>query len=184
MTDHQRPAGPAARIQAVGEQDWELWRGLRLAALAQAPQAFKSRLADWERGGEARWRERLADPRALNLVARSAGEPVGLASGVPSGHDPAEACELRSLWVAPQARGRGVADLLIGEVEAWARRRGARTLRLAVIPGNAPATAAYRRHGFQDSAVLGDLLPDGTTRELVLEKSLDARPAGSRESPS
>ncbi|PZG66474.1 GNAT family N-acetyltransferase, partial [Streptomyces sp. NTH33] len=35
------------------------------------------------------------------------------------------ACELRSVWVSPQARGRGVGDRLIAAVERWALQSGA-----------------------------------------------------------
>ncbi|WP_328515674.1 GNAT family N-acetyltransferase [Streptomyces noursei] len=144
-------------------------------------------MEDWERGGEALWRERLTDPHAYKLVARSRGEPLGMARGIPadfgSCDEPGEACELRSVWVTSQARGQGVVDLLIDAVEAWARRGGARTLRVAALPGNARALAVYRRHGFEDAAALGDLLPDRVTREVVLEKTLTS-PAASASTPA
>lgn len=180
-----RYAHGVTTIEELTQRDWPLWRELRLTALGQAPEGFKARLADWGHGGEVQWRERLADPRALKLVARLEGEPVGLARGIPAesaADEAAGVCELRSLWVAPQARGRGVADRLISAVEAWARERGARTLRLAVVPGNERALAVYRRHGFGDTAIPGDLLADGSTRQLVLEKSLAGQPAERRES--
>lgn len=52
--------------------DWPIWRELRLAALAEAPQAFGSRLADWQGEGdrEERWRDRLSIPGSCN-----AGQP-------------------------------------------------------------------------------------------------------------
>jgi len=34
-------------IRALVPASWRLWRDLRLAALAEAPAAFTSRLADW-----------------------------------------------------------------------------------------------------------------------------------------
>ncbi|WP_374118901.1 GNAT family N-acetyltransferase [Streptomyces odontomachi] len=63
-------------------------------------------------------------------------------------------------------------DALVGEVERWARRNRARTMRLAVVPGNGPAFALYERCGFQDTGELGDVLPDGVRRELVMAKEL------------
>ncbi|MZE80668.1 GNAT family N-acetyltransferase [Streptomyces xinghaiensis] len=157
------------RLRVLTEHDWPLWREVRLAALSEAPHAFKVRLAEWDRGGEERWRARLEAPDAYNVVALLDGRAVGMASGVPDGNG---LCELRSVWVGPEARGRGVADELLAAVETWARRSGATALKLAVIPGNEPAAALYRRHGFVATGESGDVLSDGVTREQVMVKAL------------
>ncbi|MEU9746397.1 GNAT family N-acetyltransferase [Streptomyces niveus] len=156
-------------LRVLTTNDWPLWRDARLAALAEAPYAFKSRLGDWSRGSEERWRARLETPGAYNVLASLDGRTVGMASGLPGDGG---VCELRSVWVGPEARGRGVADQLIGAVETWARRSGATTLKLAVIPGNDPAVAVYARNGFVLTVERGDLLPDGVTREQVMAKTL------------
>lgn len=156
----------------LAPDDWATWRALRLAALAEAPDAFGSRLADWQGEGdrEERWRERLAVPGSHNVVARMDGDPVGMASGVPTADD--HVVELISMWVAASARGRGVGDLLVHEVERWARSRGATLLRLDVTDGNQPAAALYERNGFGFTGETGDLMPDGMRHELVMEKRL------------
>ncbi|WP_371520678.1 GNAT family N-acetyltransferase [Kitasatospora sp. NBC_01300] len=165
-------------LRILTTDDWPLWRDLRLAALSDSPHAFKARLEDWHHGGEERWRARLHLPGAHHVAALLDGPdgpdgpdatPVGLADGLP-GADGVR--ELRSVWVGPEARGRGVADLLLEEVERWARASGGTTLRLAVLPGNEPAIALYRRHGFTALAEPGGLLADGVTRELVMAKPL------------
>jgi ribosomal protein S18 acetylase RimI-like enzyme len=161
--------GAVLSLRAVTADDWPVWRDLRLAALAEAPRAFKSRLEDWQLGGEERWRSRLELPDTFNIVALLDGGAVGMASGIPR---PDGVCELRSIWVSPQARGRGVGDQLIAAVETWARQSGAWTLKLAVISGNEPAIALYRRNGFVMTAELGGLSPDGATRERVMVKTL------------
>jgi ribosomal protein S18 acetylase RimI-like enzyme len=98
---------------------------------------------------------------------------MGMASGVP-GDDGVP--ELRSVWVSPEARGQGLGDRLIGAVEAWARRSGATELRLAVIDGNEPAVALYRRHGFVDAGLRADqrvmLKPFGLTMIRASLKAL------------
>ena len=43
-------------VRVLTPASWQIWRELRLAALAGAPDAFGSRLADWQDAGE------LADP--------------------------------------------------------------------------------------------------------------------------
>ncbi|MFF4974571.1 GNAT family N-acetyltransferase [Streptomyces sp. NPDC001083] len=159
-------------LRTVESDDWPLWRELRLAALAEAPHAFGSTLADWQGPGdrEERWRGRLSIPGARDLVALLDGLPVGMASGVPD--EDGQSVELISLWVGPLARGRGVGDRLVQAVERWAAERGARTLRLSVMPDNHTAVALYERHGYTDTGEPGDLLPDGTGRERVMAKSL------------
>jgi ribosomal protein S18 acetylase RimI-like enzyme len=160
-------------LRTLGPEDWTLWRGLRLAALAEAPDAFGSRLSDWQGEGdlEERWRRRLGITGSHNVVALLDGEPVGMVSGVPGADDSAE---LISMWVAPSARGRGVGDALVHEVERWARESGARVLRLDVAEDNAPAQALYERHGFVLTGELGDLMADGVRRERVMAKELPA----------
>ncbi|MFF0434215.1 GNAT family N-acetyltransferase [Streptomyces sp. NPDC004327] len=149
-------------LRVVGAGDWEVWRAARLAALGESPRAFKARLADWENGGEARWRERLAMPDAYNVVALIGSEVVGVAAGMPGTE--AGTCELRSVWVSPRVRGRGLGERLIAAVEEWARAAGATRLTLGVLPGNAPAAALYRRHGFAVVEEGGE--------EVVMAKSL------------
>ncbi|MGQ5260968.1 GNAT family N-acetyltransferase [Micromonospora sp. ZYX-F-536] len=156
-------------LRTVSIDDWPLWREVRLAALADAPHAFKSRLAEWHSGGEERWRSRLEMPGSHNIVAMLDDQAVGMAAGLPGDNG---VSELRSVWVGPEARGRGVGDRLIAAVETWALRSDARTLKLAVIPGNEAAITLYRRNGFVVTKQLGGLLSDGVTREQVMEKAL------------
>jgi ribosomal protein S18 acetylase RimI-like enzyme len=160
-------------LRALGPDDWRAWRELRLAALAEAAYAFGSRLADWQGDGdrEERWRDRLGIPGSYNVIAVLDGQPAGMASGVPA-EDEEGAAELISMWVSPAARGHGVGDRLVRAVEQWARRAGARVIKLAVSEGNESAIALYRRNGFADTGQLGDLMPDGIRRERVMAKAL------------
>lgn len=93
-------------VVVVTAEDWRLWRELRRVALAEAPGAFGSTLADWsgEGGTEARWRARLGDA-ALNLLLVLDGVLVGMVSALAPGAN--GTVELISLWIAPAARGRG-----------------------------------------------------------------------------
>ncbi len=127
--------------------DWRVWRGLRLEALGESPQAFSSKLAEWQGDGdtEQRWRGRLqAVP--LNVIADQDRTPVGMVSAVVEG----EAAELISLWVSPGVRGAGVGDALIEAVLQWSVAVGLARVTLRVVEGNDHAVALYRRHGFVD----------------------------------
>ncbi|MFD4374534.1 GNAT family N-acetyltransferase [Streptomyces sp. NPDC058486] len=148
MRKPSEAAGPAAPVlRRLTPADRRLWGEARLAALTVSPEAFTMDLADWRAGGEERWQARLDDPTALALVALLAGDrPAGLAGGLVA---PDGVPELRSLWVAPEARGRGLATRLIAAVEEWARGTGAPAIRLAVLTTNTPATALYERLGYR-----------------------------------
>ncbi|MEE1940207.1 GNAT family N-acetyltransferase [Streptomyces sp. TRM 70361] len=165
-------------IRTLAADDWRIWRELRLAALAEAPGAFGSRLADWQGPGdrEERWRARLDLPGACHFAALLADRPAGMAGGVPVPEPDGEGgtAELISMWVDPVARGRGVGDALVRAVVRWASAAGFGTLRLSVMSGNAHAAALYRRHGFVPTGPAGGrLLPDGR-REHVMVRTLRA----------
>jgi ribosomal protein S18 acetylase RimI-like enzyme len=159
-------------LRELTSNDWPTWRELRLAALGEAPYAFGSTLAEWSGDGdlESRWRDRLSVPGSINLAAVVDGRPVGMASGMPS--DGPEAVELISMWVAPSARGAHVGDRLVEAVSAWAREAGYPQLWLSVVPDNTAAIGLYRRQGFVDTEVEGELMADGVRRELVMVKDL------------
>jgi ribosomal protein S18 acetylase RimI-like enzyme len=159
-------------MRVLAENDWKVWRELRLAALTEAPYAFGSRLADWQGDGdgEQRWRDRLSVPGSYNVVALLDGQPVGMASGVPTDQD--GVVELISMYVTPAGRGRGVGDHLLHAVERWAQQVEAEALRLAVAEGNRNAIALYERNGFHDTGEPGDLMPDGIRREHIMTKRL------------
>lgn len=159
-------------LHTLAPADWQIWRELRLAALAEAPTAFGSRLADWQGADEERWRERLAIPGSVNFVALLDGRPAGMASGVP-GNDGIP--ELISMWVSPAARGKGVGDRLVESVAQWARQQGATALRLAVMEDNEKATALYRRNGFAGTDKPAGPLPDSVRMEKVMVKQLRPR---------
>ncbi|PSL06860.1 ribosomal protein S18 acetylase RimI-like enzyme [Haloactinopolyspora alba] len=158
-------------LRVLSPDDWITWRELRLAALADAPYAFGSRLVDWQGEGdhEERWRARLAVPGSYTVAALLDDVPVGCACGMPAGDG--GAAELTSMWVSPAVRGRGVGDRLVTAVERWARDVGAAVLRLTVAEGNDAASALYKRHGFRWTGVRR-LMPDGVRAELGMEKSL------------
>lgn len=55
------------------------------------------------------------------------------------------------LYVAPDARGRGIGTAALQFVMDQARELGFRALHLEVMPGNDRALELYNRHGFTDT---------------------------------
>lgn len=141
-------------IVRIGADDWREFREVRLASLADAPEAFGSTYADWVAAGEDRWRSRMAGV-PLTLVARDGDRTVGVACGCPAELEGAEAVELISMWVSPAVRGTGVAARLIAGVVDWAEARDCATF-LMVRVGNDAARTAYERAGFVSTGVPAD----------------------------
>jgi ribosomal protein S18 acetylase RimI-like enzyme len=140
---------PTVRRLHAGEA--ALLRDVRLAALRDAPMAFGSTLAREEAFAPDVWATRAAAGAAGDEQVLFIADPqAGLAMGRLDDDDPSAAA-LYSMWVAPYARGRGVARALVDAVIAWATERGARTLTTSVAEGNAAAAALYGGAGFADT---------------------------------
>ncbi|MEI4194505.1 GNAT family N-acetyltransferase [Roseovarius sp. E0-M6] len=78
--------------------------------------------------------------------------------------------EVKSMFTASQARGRGVAAALLRRIEDRARERGLSLLRLETGASLAAAIRLYERHGFAPCAIFGDYAPNETS--LYMEKTL------------
>lgn len=136
-------------VRRLGPDDWQIYRDLRLTALRDSPWAFASTLAREQQFTEDVWRRRLSANCTVVAFRRSSRgeggeEPVGIAVG----HAGEGGAELFSMWVAPEARGSGAADALIGEVCRWAEEEAHVTLALWVVTGNDVAERVYARNGF------------------------------------
>jgi ribosomal protein S18 acetylase RimI-like enzyme len=151
-------------IRVCAETDWKLWRGVRLAALEEAPYAYGSTLAQWQDASEERWRARMRDV-PFNALAEVDGVPAGIACGMPEDDG---SVSLVSMWVAPFARGRSIGDRLVGSVLDWARERDATAVRLDVVSTNAAAIALYRRNGFIDNGASHHCEIDGVPQIEML----------------
>jgi GNAT superfamily N-acetyltransferase len=112
-------------------------RAIRLRALADAPTAFGSTLAQEESFPERVWHERAARGAVaddlVTFIAERDGLWIGLATGLaedPDGSGPV----LAGMFVDPDERGHGVGRGLVEAVAAWARASGATCLYLSPPP--------------------------------------------------
>jgi GNAT superfamily N-acetyltransferase len=85
-----------------------------------------------------------------------------------------DAAEVKRMYVAPSARGRGVAKALLAELEDAARRRGWTTVRLETGPRQPEAIGLYSRAGYRPIAAFGAYVdaPDAED-SLFFERHLD-----------
>jgi len=160
-------------IQRLNEGEGARLRAIRIRALADAPDAFGTTLAEAEAWDDARWEQQVV---ALpTFVWHEPRADLGMVRGAPRDGDP-EAGYLISLWVAPEARGRGVGAALVHAVVAWATAQGLRRLFLDVGARNQAAQALYQRLGFAVSGVTGTL-PAPRERVCEVEMVLDLEKA-------
>lgn len=155
-------------VRATTVADLDLVRSLRLAALADAPEAFARTHAEEAAYPDSVWRARIesnaAGDRTSGFLAVVDGREEGLAVGVLDPDEP-DFAELSAMWVAPAARGRGAARALVEAVCAWAVGRGCREVRLRVRSANEGAVACYRACRFEETG----RRPDG---EIEMVRSL------------
>ncbi|SDN63047.1 GNAT family N-acetyltransferase [Allokutzneria albata] len=146
-------------IRRAGPDDWEQYRDIRLAALAEAPYAFGSTLAREQPFTETQWRDRLS--RGATFLGYLSGTACALASGT-SSH------ELVSVWAAPSARGTGLAAAVVEAVLAWAAPS---PMTMWVAEDNTAAIRFYVRLGFSFTGDRAPLPSDPSRHELSMRRS-------------
>lgn len=143
------------RIEAVP------WDDPRAAALRGGMDAeLGPRYADRLDGVEPERAERIGRALAVDpativvtiIATDAAGEPVGHAAlrdlGGERGGEPAEALEVKRVYVAGHARGTGLSRALMAELEVIAAERGSRRLILQTGDRQPDAIALYEKIGY------------------------------------
>lgn len=139
-------------IRAIGPDDWQAFRAIRVAALTDSPAAFGSTLEDAEQRSDEEWQAMVrarctSDASAIWLAEAGDASAIGV---VAADHDTSTGhTELVSMWVTPESRGSGVARKLIDRVVEWALATGATAVSLWVMRGNDPVVRFYEKAGFE-----------------------------------
>src|SRR6185437_1408786 len=97
--------------------------------------------------------DEFAPPRGVFLVAWRQGEPVGCGGIKPISVD---AAYLKRMWVAPEARGLGLARRLLGALEERARILGYSVVRLETNKALVEAQRLYRSSGYCETPPFND----------------------------
>jgi ribosomal protein S18 acetylase RimI-like enzyme len=162
----------AVEIRRLTPHDWRLFRQVRLAALAESPEAFGSSLAREQAYAEQQWRDWMRPDRGLKSVAMAGGAPVGVV-GAWLPPDRGGAVELFSMWVSPTARRRGVGAALVAEVLDWAGGQRHRAVELWVVEDNDTARRLYGSFGFQPTGETQPHPNDPRQRERLMCRTLE-----------
>ena len=151
------------RIDPLGAGDWPAVRAIYEAGIATGDATFETDVPDWPAWDAAH----LADHR---LVARDDGTVVGwVALAAVSDRRAYAGVAEDSIYVAPDAQGRGVGRALLAAVVASAEQGGIWTVQTGIFPENQPSIRLHEACGFRVVGVrerLGRLR--GRWRDVVL----------------
>jgi phosphinothricin acetyltransferase len=145
------------------QEDWPAVRAIYLEGIATGNATFEQTAPEWEK-----WN--AGHLLAARIVARSNGTVLGWAalSGVSSRCVYAGVAEV-SIYVAEQARGRGVGRQLMARLIADSEAEGLWTLQAGIFPENVASIALHERAGFRivgKRERLGQM--NGRWRDVVL----------------
>lgn len=90
----------------------------------------------------------MTPPAGWFFLARTEGKPAGCGALLRIDETTGE---IKRMWTAPFARGRGVAQRIIAAIEATARAEGMTLLRLDTNKALKEAHALYRKLGFEET---------------------------------
>jgi ribosomal protein S18 acetylase RimI-like enzyme len=142
---------PAVTIRRVQAGDDQVLREVRLRALTTDPDAFGSTDTEVASRPRAFWSgwaaEHAAGDDHCTLFALLYGRVVGL---IRIEREPQpDVFGIYSMWVAPEARRRGIALELLSEAERWIESAGGSEAELNVVDRETPARRLYERAGFR-----------------------------------
>ena len=156
-------------VREISADDWELMRDVRLAALAEAPDAFGSTYAREVVFGEEQWRGRISD-RSVTFFAYT--DPVASPAGLAGVYVEDGVADLVSMWVRPGFRGLAIGEALVEAAASWAKARDFRTLYLWVTDTNDAARRLYERCGFTATGEQQPLPSNPALTEIRMSRAL------------
>jgi L-amino acid N-acyltransferase YncA len=136
-------AVPALAIEQLRPEHWEAVARIYAEGIATGHATFETEVPEWESWNAAH----LPD---LRLVGLFGGEVAGWAALSPvSGRCVYAGVAEESVYVAEEARGRGVGRALLEELIPRAEAAGIWTIQTGIFPENTASLALHERAGFR-----------------------------------
>ena len=110
-----------------------------------------------------------SEPSGCLLIARCAQDILGFV-GMTSFDEVENICEMKRLYVLPEARGRGIGRALSVAIVDFGRKAGYRRVRLETLKRLEAARSIYAGLGFRD---MGNRVEGDTESPMVMALDLD-----------
>jgi len=156
-------------VRRIRIGEGELFKQIRLTSLFESPSSFTTSYESALKRTPESWSEQAdlsaegTDRGTFFLFSENVA--IGIAALY---RDTArvDAGELIQVWVSPEYRGTGAAEILLEAVFNWARENGFHRILAGVNPGNVRALKFYQRLGFK---AVGEPLENDTGRFMSKE---------------
>ncbi len=138
-------------IRRVQNDEAQLYKQLRLAALADSPHAFCATLAEALLRSNESWQEQTSSSASesdrATFLAFKDNSPIGLAAIYRNIEFP-NTGDLIQVWLHPAHRGTGIAQSLINTLLVWARDNSFENIQTEVLNSNEGLLPFYENLGF------------------------------------
>jgi ribosomal protein S18 acetylase RimI-like enzyme len=162
-------------VRRIRAHEGPCLRALRLRALADAPTAFGSSLAEAQAHPQDYWDslawERANAQTSATFVVEEHERWYGMV-GCFIHQDHPDIVRLVSMWVDPTRRRSGMGTALVDAVVQWASACGAKCVQLWVTDTNHRAKSLYARTGFIKTEHTKPLPSNPTLQEVLMVREL------------
>jgi len=153
-------------IRRLERADVDLYREIRLRALATDPMVFSSNHERESAFDDETWLDRLCAPNVGIWGLFDGARIIGM-TGAYIPPDDLRSCHLWGSWLVPTYRGRGLSRQMYRVRIAWARRRELDQVIVSHRASNLASKGANQRAGFSQTHRTPRTWPDGQTEDEV-----------------
>jgi ribosomal protein S18 acetylase RimI-like enzyme len=141
-------------IRLLQEEDYLIYKEIRLELLDQHPTNFGSSKEDESQFEDDFWKTRLRKPTVDTYGLFDGNHLIGLSVVVYSPRTKMKhSATLNSVYIKPEYRKQGLASMLLDRIIKDVTDKGLHRLRLSVVTTNKDAITLYESRGFESSGI-------------------------------